>query len=705
MSDSERGRLLPPDLDDRTWKDLVADARALISTYAPQWTDHNPSDVGMTLIELFAFLVEGLTYKLNRVPDKNYIAFLNLIGVTRQPKTPARAFLVFTAAPGALVTVKQGTQAQTAANESQPAIRFETDEDVQVLPTNMKAALQLAKTSYANLSDCFATPPGKGEFVVVPTGQSGMLALGFDKSVAQEIRLRVRLSRPLPIDPGTHQAVATLAFLCSQGAAEPASWPALAGVVDGTAGLTQDGDIRLTLPAAWASQVPTAWTSTRAASDGDKVDTPLFWLGLRIANASSTDVTVGIDAILFNAASASNALTIAAPEALGTSTGNAFQVFALKSRPLFKQPDTDTPYDHLVVTVDGVPWTQVDEFDAGPGNWYSVDPVAGEVQFGNYDDKASPAGHGSVPPVGAVVVATSYRYVDSDAGGNVSGGSINQMRSLVQNIVGVVNVVAASGGTNEEDIEDTKRRGPQELRNRYRAVTADDYEHLAREATADVAIVRCLAPRMNDAAAPNNSNAWAKGDPWAFGGIERSAGNVHVIVVPDQGPLVPQPQPGDELLRTVRRYLDQRRPLTATLTMHGPLYVPISVTVEISLFQSAIDSGVLATDVYATALASINAVLHPVHGLDGDGWQVGQPVVIADIFKAIAPTADIGYVSNLTVTPQVPSYHTSTQAWDDRLERPFPLAPGTATVAVRLADYELVCAASNHAITTPILAT
>ena len=64
MNASERGRLLAPNLDDRQWKDIVADTRALIPTYAPQWTDHNPSDVGMTLIELFAFLVEGLTYRL-----------------------------------------------------------------------------------------------------------------------------------------------------------------------------------------------------------------------------------------------------------------------------------------------------------------------------------------------------------------------------------------------------------------------------------------------------------------------------------------------------------------------------------------------------------------------------------------------------------------------------------------------------------------
>ena len=70
-----RGRLEAPDLDDRTWEQIVAQARALIPTYAPNWTDHNPSDLGITLIELFAWLVEGMIFRLNRVPDKNLIEF------------------------------------------------------------------------------------------------------------------------------------------------------------------------------------------------------------------------------------------------------------------------------------------------------------------------------------------------------------------------------------------------------------------------------------------------------------------------------------------------------------------------------------------------------------------------------------------------------------------------------------------------------
>jgi hypothetical protein len=68
-----------PNLDDRRYADLVEEGRALIPTYAPEWTDHNEVDPGITLIELFAYLSEMLLYRLNRVTDENRYAFLKLL--------------------------------------------------------------------------------------------------------------------------------------------------------------------------------------------------------------------------------------------------------------------------------------------------------------------------------------------------------------------------------------------------------------------------------------------------------------------------------------------------------------------------------------------------------------------------------------------------------------------------------------------------
>lgn len=74
-----------PNLDDRTYDDLVQEALSLIPTYAPEWTNHNPSDPGITLIELFAYLTEMLNYRLNRVTNANKQAFLNLISEKKDP--------------------------------------------------------------------------------------------------------------------------------------------------------------------------------------------------------------------------------------------------------------------------------------------------------------------------------------------------------------------------------------------------------------------------------------------------------------------------------------------------------------------------------------------------------------------------------------------------------------------------------------------
>ena len=68
-----------PNLDDRTYADLVDEAIALIPNFAPQWTNHNPSDPGITLIELFAYLTELLLYRQNQVTDDSIRVFLKLL--------------------------------------------------------------------------------------------------------------------------------------------------------------------------------------------------------------------------------------------------------------------------------------------------------------------------------------------------------------------------------------------------------------------------------------------------------------------------------------------------------------------------------------------------------------------------------------------------------------------------------------------------
>jgi len=84
-----------PDLDTRTWADLVQEGQALIPRYAPAWTDHNVHDPGITLIELFAWLVEQDIYRVNRIPDRHRLEFLTLIGYAPIGPRPAKTMLAF----------------------------------------------------------------------------------------------------------------------------------------------------------------------------------------------------------------------------------------------------------------------------------------------------------------------------------------------------------------------------------------------------------------------------------------------------------------------------------------------------------------------------------------------------------------------------------------------------------------------------------
>src|SRR3712207_4300761 len=84
-----------PNLDDRRFQDLVDDAKRLVQRRCPEWTDHNVSDPGVTLIETFAYMVDHLLYRLNRVPARHYLNFLDLIGLRPFPPTAAPGEITF----------------------------------------------------------------------------------------------------------------------------------------------------------------------------------------------------------------------------------------------------------------------------------------------------------------------------------------------------------------------------------------------------------------------------------------------------------------------------------------------------------------------------------------------------------------------------------------------------------------------------------
>ncbi|BFO14754.1 hypothetical protein SHKM778_11420 [Streptomyces sp. KM77-8] len=149
--------------------------QALRAPARPEWTDHNVSDPGVTLIETFAYLVDQLLYRLNRVPDKNYTAFLDLLGIRLFPPTAAAADVDFwlSAPQSDTVALPPGTEVTTARGESGEPVVFTTTGELRVLPSELIRLVTAPKTGEQSdrtgmLADgldipCFQTRPEPGD--------------------------------------------------------------------------------------------------------------------------------------------------------------------------------------------------------------------------------------------------------------------------------------------------------------------------------------------------------------------------------------------------------------------------------------------------------------------------------------------------------------------------------------------------------------
>src|SRR6476659_1335339 len=125
-----------PNLDDRTFQDIVDEAKRLIPRYTPEWTNHNLSDPGVALIELFAWMSEMVLYRVNQVPERLYTHFLNLVGIEPFPPSVARADLTFwlSAVLDDPAVVPAGTEVTTPTSSGGDAIVVSTTEELIIAP-------------------------------------------------------------------------------------------------------------------------------------------------------------------------------------------------------------------------------------------------------------------------------------------------------------------------------------------------------------------------------------------------------------------------------------------------------------------------------------------------------------------------------------------------------------------------------------------
>jgi hypothetical protein len=123
-----------PQLDDLRFDAVVQQLLRRIPVYSPEWTDWNDSDPGVTLIQLFAYLAEQVGYRLNQVPEKNYIELLKLLGVRLRPALAATTRMsIFLTDPATLDGFTLDAGSRFMGKGSTPAI-FESDADVDMIP-------------------------------------------------------------------------------------------------------------------------------------------------------------------------------------------------------------------------------------------------------------------------------------------------------------------------------------------------------------------------------------------------------------------------------------------------------------------------------------------------------------------------------------------------------------------------------------------
>jgi len=596
-----------PNLDDRRFQDLVDEAKRLVQQRCPEWTDHNVSDPGVTLIETFAVMVDQLLYRLNRVPDRNYLKFLDMLGVRPYPPSAASCAVTFwlSAARSEPVEVAAGSRLATVRTETEDPVVFTTTRDLTVVPCRLaRLATTAARQRPVDRSeelgggvDCFAATPAPGDAVLF--GLSDPVP-----GCAVLLRLECAVTG-IGVDP-TDPPLVWQAWTGS-------GWAACEVDRDTTGGLNRSGDVVLHVPdghtASAVAGQRAGWLRCVVVEPAEHQ--PFYRASPRLLRAEASTIGGTVPAVHAD---------VVADEVLGLSEGVPGQRFPLQHAPVA----AGLP---LVVEVAGgdgwTEWREVPSFaDSGPEDRHVVvDRVGGEVLFGPAvrEGDGTLRRYGAVPPRAAPIRVPVYR-TGGGRRGNVARDTLVVLRSTVPFVSTVTNRRPAAGGVDGETVRDAAVRGPLQLRTRDRAVTAEDYEHLAREAAPQAARVRCVP----------------------------TDGGVRLLVVPAASEVdgrlrFADLSPPAELLQVIADHLEERRCLGARVAVEPPYYQGVTVVAQIRARPRTVPEALAAR-----AVATLDGYLHPLRGgPDGSGWPFGRPIQSGEVFAVLQRLSGVDMVEEV----------------------------------------------------------
>jgi predicted phage baseplate assembly protein len=606
-----------PNLDDRRFQDLVDDAKRLVMRRCPEWTDHNVSDPGVTLIETFAFMTDQLLFRLNQVPDRLYVKFLELIGLRLIPPTPARAPVTFWLSAPAItpVSIPTNTKVGTLRTETEESVIFSTEDHLVLVPCALaRVATQNAGAdAVVDHTDELRMSREVDAFSAVPQVDDA-LYVGLTEPVPRCV-VRVDFSGRIE-GVGVHPDHAPLAWEAWTGG----QWSECLVSTDETGGLNRGGGIFVHVPpdhvASLVGGERAGWLRARVIRVDE--DFPRYSSSPKVSALAASTIGGTIEAIHAE---------VVEDEVLGMSEGTPGQTFAVLRAPVL-----GGAADALVQTssVEGwQDWTPVENFAGSDPTerHFILDAVSGEVRFGPAvrEPDGSYTQYAAVPERDATIKLAQYA-VGGGRLGNVSKGAIRTLKSSIPFVSGVENLARAQGGVNGETMEEAKARGPILLRTRSRAVTAEDYESITAEAAPEIARVRCL--------------------PAGEGSAE--AGSVRVLVVPAAPneryriqfeDLVPDP---DSLERIAAR-LDQVRLVGARISVEPPLFRGVTVVARLVARPRA-NRG----RIQEAALDALYKLLNPLTGGSaGTGWPFGRPVYAGEVFAALQGVVGVELVEDV----------------------------------------------------------
>ncbi len=607
-----------PHLDTLDYDALVTQGRDLLPYLAPEWTDHNAHDPGITLLELFAWVSEANSYRLDRLPTASERAFLRLVGDALRPAQVARTVLSF---DGAAASLSAGQQVTTANCRT----RFQTGTPFQVVDAHVVALLNSNADGWTELD-----PSATFEPLGAQPAAGDAFYIGFDAALApadSRVRLFALGDDPARDDATWHalhaehrRARRNTPAGCRRtpchclhplwrhyGARvswqyyDGTTWQALPGLRDATRALSLSGPLRFRAP---VDMQPGGVPGHAGA-----------WFIRALLACGEYDCAPRLSALLLNAVLARHAADNPV-RTLGQSSGQAAQRFDLSREPVV--PGST----RLLLTLPDATqsaWSERADFDrSGPlARHYNVDAARGQIVFG--DGRV-----GRVPEVGGSV------SVQWKTGGGSDGNL--PARSLVALLAGpaltLTQSVAAWGGAEAETSGAAEARAVQSIADARCAVTLQDFERLALQVPG--------APLAR-------AHAVAEFHPGL--GCLPATGCVTLVVL---SPCVRRhPDPTPALCRAVRCYLDTRRPVTTEVHVTGPDWLSVSVKATLRTRR-----GANAASLRAEAQRRIDAFFDPLTGgPDGNGWPFGRPVFRTEVLAVLDALPDVTAVEALALVP------------------------------------------------------